>query len=223
MSYAKAPRHRFAARFGLIVVLAVGILMSVPWGWWDGEEAAEAVPDAKLTSQLPLQLPEPESPAESGNDLSDPAQIVSVVSPLEGVEPQNEPPLSQVTEAGLDLNTFPAESLELIKISIADTIAKNYTNAALAMLDAIELSSDNPEKHVYLHQLAGWNYEQAGLVDFAIEQYRLAIAINPVERSSNEGLRRLDSEFRASHDPLSDPTPAKTSAVRDIPSPQFHD
>jgi tetratricopeptide (TPR) repeat protein len=104
---------------------------------------------------------------------------------------------------------LPGELRELLELAVVETIRGNYTNAALVALDAIELSDKYPSKREYLHQLAGWNYEQAGSFDFAMEQYRLALAINPTQRNAYSGLRRLDAKFGEDHPPLPTVTSVK--------------
>lgn len=189
-------------------LLCVGLLGRYS-GWWDrgqgptrdfvADVVAPEIASSDAEEEGLKGDPDGSNPVHSNPEPPTPAVLITP------------PPTPVELDSTLEPTIYglPAAFMELVQLLVTETNNGNHAAAALVALDAIEISREFPEKHEFLHQMAGLNYEQAGIIDFAVEQYRLALALNPDQRSSYEGLRRLDSEFRSSHPPLPDPVKAK--------------
>ena len=109
--------------------------------------------------------------------------------------------------------TFPAELSDMLASYFTAQRQGNYEFAALVALDAIEISDDYPKLKVVLHAGAGQSYEKLGFIEMAIEQYQLALSINPEHRLSYISMRRLDPAFAASHPELPKPQNKKPATT----------
>ena len=106
-------------------------------------------------------------------------------------------------EAQLRGEDLPPALLNLFEAAFVEFYRGNTEYAAMLALDALEISDDYPVvKKPRLHGIVGHSYELLGYFDMAIEHYRAALAIYPLQRTSYDGMRRLDAEFARTHPEL---------------------
>lgn len=123
------------------------------------------------------------------------APIAYVAAPREP-EPEPEPDYEAQIWADKDL---PPALLNLMQSAFVEFYRGNVEYAAMLSQDALEISDDYPAVKPMLYGMIGYSYEKLGYNDMAIEQYRAALEIYPLHRTSYDSMRRLDPEFAASH------------------------
>lgn len=104
---------------------------------------------------------------------------------------------------------LPPALLNLMQAAFVEFYRGNVEYAAMLSQDALEISDDYPAVKPTLYGMIGYSYEKLGYNDMAVEQYRAALAIYPLQRTSYDGMRRLDPEFADTHPKLPIGTKAK--------------
>jgi hypothetical protein len=191
----------------LFIIITLILIAAVYWLW----RAPEPEPGIGISLIADQPLPT-EQPATAE------VTVLLEQAVVGDIQPSPPPTGNNITQEAVapDVKTavpFTQMPIELREMTMAYFMAYrqgNYEFAALIALDAIEISDDYPAIKIMMHTGAGLNYEKLRFIEMAIEQYQLALAMNPEHRPSYTALRRLDPEFAASHPELPKPERKKT-------------
>ena len=197
-----ARTRLMAGLFGLVIVVVM-----TGWRlWWapasvDSRQPALADGTAAVTRLGGESAPQagegayPRDTPETGGSvaarpIADPAVAPRQLQP----EPDYE---AQIR--GVDL---PPALLDLIQSAYIEFARGNLEYAAMLAQEAVALSDGHPVVKPILYGMIGYAYERLGYIDMAVEHYRLALAIHPLQRNSYNGMRRLDPQFAATRPEL---------------------
>ena len=78
----------------------------------------------------------------------------------------------------------------------------NFDHAAHIARDALVLADEYPEWRIELYYYQGSCYDRLGYTYMAIEQYKLALALQPLHRSSYTAMRAISPEFASANEEL---------------------
>jgi len=188
---------RVLAWCAALAVITYGVVFWLAPATVEVDAAGEAAPVA------PVERGEAVPPGASGSSASLAVRENNAPdTPAAGIAPQEEAPAEPDYSAQILSEDLPPEVLSLIQAAFVEFYRGNIEYAAMLAQEALQASGDYPAVRLMLYGMIGQSYESLGYNDLAIEHYRQALALYPLQRTSYDGMRRLDPAFAAANPEL---------------------